>query len=263
MGSLLDKIRRIPAEKFKLPSTGFQYPDDMFINVEFGEIEVFPISSYDEILLKTPEMLLSGEGIFEVIERKVPCIKYPSLLASKDVDFILTCLRKVTYGDQVSIEYTHDCENAKKHTYAIYLSDYIGRTKHLDPIQSTKLFSFNLPNDQEVVLNNIKFSDVIKLTQTSMQMENDENLNFKDIETSAIETLCAMIKSVDGTENREEIDEWLREVPAPYVTLIQQHIQQTATNWGIEFVTTVKCKDCGEEMDLSPSINPVGFFMRL
>lgn len=263
MGSLLDKVRRIPAEKFRLPTNGFQYPDDMFVNVDVGEIEVFPISSYDEILLKTPELLLSGQGIFEVIERKVPCIKYPSLLASKDVDFILTCLRKVTYGDQVTLEYTHNCENAKKHSYTIALSEYINRTKHLDPIQCERLFSFSMPNDQQVVLNNIKFSDVIKLTQTSMQMENDENLNFKDIETSAVETLCAMIKTVDGVEDKNEISEWLREIPAPYVTLIQEHIQQTATNWGIEFVTTVKCKDCGENIDLSPSINPVGFFMQL
>ena len=59
MGSLLDKVRRIPAEKFRLPTNGFQYPDDMFVNVDVGEIEVFPISSYDEILLKTPELPLS------------------------------------------------------------------------------------------------------------------------------------------------------------------------------------------------------------
>lgn len=263
MGSLLDKVRRIPAEKFRLPSNGFQYPEDMFINVDVGEIEVFPISSYDEILLKTPELLLSGQGIYEVFERKVPCIRYPKLLASKDVDFILTCLRKVTYGDTVTIDFTHDCENAKKHSYNIHLSEYIGRTKHLDPIQCAQLFSFTMPNDQVVVLNNIKFSDVIKLTQTSMKMENDENLNIKDIEESSIETLCAMIRSVDGVEDVEDIKEWLREIPAPYVTTIQTHIQQTASNWGIEFVTTVKCKDCGEDIDLSPSINPVGFFMLL
>ncbi len=263
MGSLLDKVRRIPAEKFRLPTNGFQYPDDMFVNVEIGEIEVFPISSYDEILLKTPEMLLSGQGIFEVIGRKVPCIKHPSLLASKDVDFILTCLRKVTYGDSVTLEYTHTCDDAKKHSYTIALSEYINRTKHLDPIQCDNLFSFSMPNEQQVVLNNIKFSDVIKLTQTSMQMENNENLNFKDVENSVIETLCTMIKNVDGVDDEQEISEWLREIPAPYVAIIQEHIQKTSSNWGIDFATTVKCKDCGGDIDLSPSINPVSFFIQL
>ena len=46
----------------------------------------------------------------------------------KDVDFLLLCLRKVSYGPQVEMQYNHKCsEDSKQRTYAININDFIFR----------------------------------------------------------------------------------------------------------------------------------------
>ena len=100
----------LPGETFKLPSGGILYDDDeISSDVKDGELHVLPMTTYDEILLRTPDLLFSGDAIKQVFNRCVPQVTNPMLLFAKDVDFLLLCLRKVTYGDEMEVPYTHTC----------------------------------------------------------------------------------------------------------------------------------------------------------
>lgn len=95
---LLKKIQ-LPGKRFRLPSRGLFYINgELDDSVEGGEIEVFSMTTSDEVTLRSPEFLFTGESIERVFLRCVPEIKKPLELLSKDVDYVLACLRIVSYG---------------------------------------------------------------------------------------------------------------------------------------------------------------------
>jgi hypothetical protein len=101
---LLQKIK-IPGKRFRLPSRGLFYTQgELEDGVVDGEIIVYPMTSIDEMYLRSPELLFNGEAIDIVIKRCCPEIKKPLQLVSKDVDFILACLRVVSYGNSYTIK---------------------------------------------------------------------------------------------------------------------------------------------------------------
>lgn len=104
---LLDKIK-LPGRKFRLPSRGLFYTGgEIDENTVDGEVEVFSMTAIDEINLRTPDLLFSGEAIERVFTRCIPQIHKPLDLIGKDVDFLLSCLRVVSYGNEIEIN--HQC----------------------------------------------------------------------------------------------------------------------------------------------------------
>lgn len=101
---LITKIT-LPGQRFRMPSRGLFYDDDEVAeNVIDGEVEIKSMTTLDEIALRTPEFLFSGEAIEKVFNRCIPEIKKPLRLLSQDVDYLLTCLRIVSYGGSLTLD---------------------------------------------------------------------------------------------------------------------------------------------------------------
>ena len=63
---LLSKLN-MPGATFKLPSCGLFYTSgEITPDVVDGEVHVQPMTGYDELLLKSPDMLFSGQGVNKV-----------------------------------------------------------------------------------------------------------------------------------------------------------------------------------------------------
>ena len=112
---LLKKIQ-LPGTRFRLPSRGIFYTDgELDESVVDGEIEIFSMTTVDEIALRSPEMLFNGQAIERVFKRCIPDIKKPLKLLSKDVDFILACLRVVSYGNVYTLRTRcPECEDVQQ-----------------------------------------------------------------------------------------------------------------------------------------------------
>ena len=59
----------------KLPSCGFYNDPGDIETSENGEIEIYPMTTSDELLFKSPDALLNGEAIAKVIQSCAPGIK--------------------------------------------------------------------------------------------------------------------------------------------------------------------------------------------
>jgi len=254
---LLERAR-MPGGTFTLPSQGLFYKKgELSPDVKNGEVHVHPMVTLDEIILKTPDKLFSGDGIVEVFKRCIPQINDPMQLLAKDVDFLMVCLRKVTYGDEMEITYTHDCEEAKEHSYMIPVNDFIQKSKRIDPTTSGKLFSLELDNGQVLKLRPANLKNVLGIYQSTMNVD-DESID--TISKNIFDTMVAMIESVDGITDSEMISEWVRTISAGWVHQIGDTIDKVS-DWGPTFDVTIKCKDCGKEMTINTPINPLAFFM--
>lgn len=254
---LLQGLQRIPGETFRLPSLGmFYHNGELDPSVQDGEIHVYPMKTIDEILIKTPDKLFSGKAIEEVFNRCIPQVNKPLELLSADVDYLLVCLRKVSYGPEIVIPWQHDCEEAKQHDYQIDVEQFIHNAKTIDPTTTQQRYALNLENGQKITLVPPKFKDVLDLYQ---MMQLGENASEEEIEEHVINTLMGMIESVDDISQRKFIKEWLHQLPTSYVKEINNKTEEIS-DWGPNFETTVQCKDCGQDVQITTPINPVAFF---
>jgi hypothetical protein len=255
---LLDRIR-LPGETFKLPSLALFYKNgELDDSVVDGEIHVFPMTTIDEIILKTPDRLLDGKAIYEVFSRCIPQVKNAGALLSKDVDYLLACLRLVTYGPEMEINFTHTCENAKENSYMVAIRPLLQKAKPIDPTTVGSSFKHILPNGQVVKFRPPLFASVIQLSQAIDFAPSD--ISSEEYGKLVIRTLANMIESVDEITDPELIFDWLVALSSGWVRGISDAVKDVS-DWGVNFKTPLVCKDCGKPVEVEISTNPLTFFM--
>lgn len=113
----LAKHFRQPAIYLKLPSQGRYYPPNGIDLSISGDIPIFPMTVKDELTLKTPDALVSGAGMVEVLKSCCPSIKDPLSIPSVDLDAIFIALRLASYGEGMDITTTcPHCKDESEHT---------------------------------------------------------------------------------------------------------------------------------------------------
>ena len=100
----LQKHFRRPAIYFKLPSGGAFWPDETLELTATGELSVLPMTTKDEITIRTPDALLNGHGVVEVIQSCIPSIKNAWKMPSIDVDAALIAIRIASYSSNMEVD---------------------------------------------------------------------------------------------------------------------------------------------------------------
>ena len=256
---LLDKLTT-PGETFRLPSQGLFYTNgELTEDVMRGEVVVYPMTTLDEIVLNTPDMLLSGSAVTTVISRRVPQILRPELLLSTDVDFLMLCLRMVTFGRTLSMTFQHTCQGAENHEYDVDLSTLIARAKEIDPTSLDAKFKVVMPNGQVVLLRPLIYKQILALYQMAAKSGDTSSWSLSETETFVVDALSGVIRSVDGITDPSQIRVWLEQIPLGWKRDIETAAQQTSS-WGAELELKTKCVDCGADISIPISVNPVSFF---
>lgn len=256
---LLARIQ-LPGETFKLPSCGVFYKNgELHPSVTDAEVHVHPMTVIDEITIKTPDMLFSGRAVEEVFGRCIPQVLKPTELLAKDVDFLMLCLRKVSYGNTLELASTHfDCEKVdepKSQNYMIDINVFIQNTKRIDPTSVAKDYTVSFDNDQVIKMQPVRFSDFINL----MQVQEDVNMAPEKQVDILVKALARVILSVDEITDPGMIGEWLRMIKPAYLNKLNDQLE-ASVNWGPDFKYKIECKDCGEAQEVVAPLNPLAFF---
>ena len=155
----LNKYFRQPAIYVSLPS-GIDYPPHVVTPSTTGELPVMPMTARDEIKFKTPDALMNGQGVVDVIQSCIPNIKDAWQVKSIDLDTILIAIRIATYGETMDI--TFDVPNAgEKANHSLNLPALLETIK-----SQTKQDSIKLSGGLEFHLNSLTYKD---MTQASLQ----------------------------------------------------------------------------------------------
>ncbi len=255
---LLERIQ-LPGETFTLPSGGLFYGEGVLDpSVANAEIHVHPMTTLDEITMKSPDLLFSGNAVRKVFARCIPQVIDPGKLLSKDVDFLLACLRKVSYGNEMQIDYTHNCEGAKEHSYMVDVSRFVKTARRIDPTTVEQEFTINFSNGQSAKFQPVKFQDYIDIMQAlSSSTEDDSPEKVRD---EMVNSLSGIITKVDEVTDRGQIAEWLRAIPPMYISEINDKVEKVSS-WGANFTAEIVCLDCGKKVEAEIPLNPLSFFM--
>jgi hypothetical protein len=101
----LASYMRQPKIYIKLPSGGNFWPDRSIDMPETMELPVFSMTAKDELAFKTPDALLNGQAVVDVIQSCIPNIKNAWHAPSLDIETLLIAIRLATYGEKMSFSH--------------------------------------------------------------------------------------------------------------------------------------------------------------
>ena len=155
----LNKYFRQASIYVTLPS-GTNYPPHVVTPSETGELGVMPMTAKDEIRFKTPDALMNGQGVVDVIQSCVPNIKDAWEIKSYDLDTILVAIRIATYGETMEINFTvPGAKETVAHT--------VNLPAILDELRATKVDGhITLKDGLKITVRPLTYKD---MTSTSLQ----------------------------------------------------------------------------------------------
>ena len=92
---------RQPKIYIQLPSGGEYWAPNSIDMPETKELPVFSMTAKDELMFKTPDALLNGQAMVDVIQSCIPNIKNAWSCPTLDLDTILIAMRLATYGEKM------------------------------------------------------------------------------------------------------------------------------------------------------------------
>jgi len=275
----LSKWMRQPEIYIKLPSQGyFSENNDYELSVD-NELGIAPMTTSDDILLKSPEGLLNGESMATVIQSCAPGIKNVKKLPAPDIDAILIGIRLVTYGDEMDFEVQcPECQTTNN--YSTSLRYALENISLLEPSYPIKL-----NNELTVFIRPFYYEDSVKealqryheaqaltlLAEADLEdLEKTKKYTESITKISDLMTqLCAscVIKVIDPNNNeikatREDVFQWVKNLSKQDAQKITDKVTEI-NNTGVNKEVSITCtnEECKHEWKSEISFDPSYFFV--
>jgi len=265
---------RQPAIHIKLPSNGRYYPDGAIDLPVTGEIPVFPMTVKDELSLKTPDSLMNGSGIVEVINSCCPNIQDPWNTPSVDLETLFIAIKIASYGTGMDIKSRcphcgHEQENTINLTA---LLDQIPQDRYSESLEVKKLvFNFRPPTFQEInEASKISYHQtklIEQLMDANISEEEKRQLfleNFNKLTDMNVDTIVrgiASIQTPDGNRVTESvyIKEFLQNADRKTYTKVKDHINELVDHHKIKPMNFA-CEECEKEYSSDIIFDQANFF---
>jgi hypothetical protein len=269
----LQAYYRQPKIYLTLPSGGKYYPDGA-LNGDPSNLPVFGMTAMDEILLKTPDALFSGESVVSVIKSCIPNIVDPWSMPTIDMDAALIAIRIATYGSKLPM--TFKCKKCKEdNSIDLDLSstlEYFINLEYQDYIYIDPLTVHIKPlTYKEVTESQLKQYELRKMLAQSYDnmSEEDRSKHLNSIFAKLSELQSSMFKraissvEADDTvvENKEQIQEWIHNSDAVFFETIKKHLEHLAETWKVQPQPTT-CAACEAENELNINMDYSSFFVK-
>ena len=270
----LSKYFRQPAIYLKLPSNGRYWPTETLDLPVTGELPIYPMTAKDEVTLRTPDALMNGAGVVDVIQSCCPSIRDAWKMPSVDVDAVLIALRIASYGAGMDVDTNCPFCNAEnkhsidlRHTLAgIQCPDY---TKKIElhelkiKLRPQAYFGVNKRNT-------IAYEEE-RMTRALQLPDSEDERRIQEISTSmsrlielGIDTVTdstEYIELADGTvvSDREFIKEFYTNADGVTVRSIQTALSDLNTEAAIK-PTAAACTGCSKEYKIPLTFDYANFF---
>lgn len=249
--SVLSKYKRQPKIYLKLPSGGKWYASNPMEKSGSGELPIYSMTARDELMIKTPDALMSGEATVEVIKSCCPLIDDPWTMPAIDLDAILIAIRIATYGEKMELEvpirYYENKEvkfeserteidlrqlldNMQGKTWndTFSIGDLTFRLRPLTYKESTGFFMSTFENQRLAqILQSDKIDDAEKLKAFKEGFKKLSQMTLDMIVTHIVE-----IQTPDGSESdKNAIREFFNNTDKDTFSSVQKHLETIKKQW--------------------------------
>lgn len=275
----LSKHFRQAAIYIKFPSNGRYWEPGSLEMPENDEVPVFPMTSKDEITLRTPDALINGQGVVDVIHSCIPAVKNAWKMPSVDVDTALISMRIASYGHMMDFE--SSCPKCgEEHTYGLDLRNMLAAIKCPDyetlmDLQSIQIKFRPQSYFQTTQINQANF-ELQRYEKLINELgDNDDTLDersklitqqVKRLTELSIEVLVNATDYIIDVETQSKIDR--RDFIKEFYSNIDSRVINEINDWLGELVKEsnakpqkVNCGSCGEEIELTLLFDYANFFV--
>jgi hypothetical protein len=270
----LAKHFRQPAIYISLPSGGKYWPENHLEMPLSNEIPVYPMTTKDEITLKTPDALLNGAGMVAVIQSCCPNIKEAWSMPSIDVDTVLISIRIASYGHTMDVstkcpkctednDYAVDLRTALE---TIQVPDYSAPEK----INGLKIVfkpqSFQVANkanmasfEEEKILSALN-NESIPIEQKSL-IVTQQMQKVVELTADTLTASTAYIELEDGeaVNNPDFIREFYQNAESKIIRTVQARLSAFSKEAAIK-PYKVQCSSCQHQFEMNVDFNYSSFF---
>jgi predicted Zn-ribbon and HTH transcriptional regulator len=257
----LSKHFRRPAIYLKLPSNGQFWPEGSLDMPITNEIPIYPMTTNDEITLKTPDALMNGSAIVNVIQSCCPSILNAWQMPSVDVDAVLIAVRIASYGEGMAI--SSKCASCgEEHDYDINLSELVARSQCPDYSETVNYDNLKIKLKPQEYVNITKANLVQYEEEKIARALRDKNVSedvrnaemakslkaIIDLNNNLMTSSTEYIEIEDGTRvtNPDHISDFYRNAESKVTKLIEEKLNDIARNGSMPPID-LKCTDCGFE----------------
>lgn len=240
----LKQVFRTPALHIAIPSKGRFWADGSLDMPITQELEVYPMTARDEMLLNSPDGLLNGSATSSVIQSCIPAIKDAWQTPSCDLDVILMAIRVASVGTMLEIP-TKCPHCGERHDYQLNLADILhAYNKQINwdqPVELDRVSVFVRPQPYYVVnssnMERFEQQQLIAVQQASNLSPTEKKDEFMKIFHRLTEmnlnSLSWSVESVviKGDEpitvtDRAHISEWVDDADKKTVDKIRERINE-------------------------------------
>jgi hypothetical protein len=275
----LASLMRQPKVYIKLPSNGKYWADGSIEFTETGEFPVYSMTARDELLLKTPDALMNGQAIVDVIQSCIPNIKNAWEMPNIDTDAILIAIRLSTYGESMDTTFKIGEEEM---TYSvdlrtlldsIYESAYWDEKIDIGTEMAIYVKPINYTAASKTSIQNFETQKLISLVTDSTLSEEEKINTFKtsfkkltDISIGIIENSVYKIESVAGTtEDPEHIREFMNNCDKTVFDAVKEKLnllqeKNALKPFKIKSTPEMIAAGAAEEIEVPIVFDPASFF---
>ena len=268
----LQQFFRQPKIFVGLPSRGiFNKPGSLVGDVT--HMPVYGMTGMDEIIMKTPDALMSGDATVKVIQSCCPNIKDAWELSAMDSEMILAAIRIATYGNDITVKHTcPHCQSENEYEldlsrviehYNVFKYDNVlrvnGLTVRLQPMTYRLSTEFALKNYAVQ-----KRLEQAKTLEDAAEQQRIVAALFDELSAMQAEIYNASIEAVETPSetvtDREYINEWVRNCDKSVFDAIKSKFEENRKAIKMPPFKT-KCESCDAENDVNFELDETNFFV--
>jgi len=269
----LQQFFRQPKIYIGLPSKGV-YNRPGTIQGDPSNIAVSSMTGMDEIIMRTPDALFSGESSVKIIESCCSSIKDAWDLSSLDIDMLFTAIRIATYGHAMTVGHTcTKCGNENQHELDLnYIIEHFNNCAYKNKIVLKDLIITIQPlTYRQVTDNGLKNYELRKkLSQTESitdEKEQQQLINdlWKELAEVQNNIYLMSIESVETSDVRVEersfILEWIRNAEKSIFDAITKQVDDNKKAWQLPtFPVVCQNDECKDSTNITVELDQSNFF---
>lgn len=271
----LIKHFRNPAVYLKLPSGGKFWPDGSIELTENNEYPVLPMTARDEMMFNTPDALMNGQAIVDVIHSCIPNIKNAWAVPTIDFDSILIAIRIASYGE--FMDFDSSCAHCKEeNSFSLDLRTFLSKTPDVSIFEQLKEFNglkFKFRPQPYKVINDLGLETyqtqrMIQLIENQTKSEEEKISEVNDIVKKMTEyTVGIMAGSILSVETPEGvivddyryIKEFINNCDSKTYKFIKSTLDMFGEEFGADEIE-VTCESCNKTYKTPWTFNNANFF---
>lgn len=278
----LISFMRQPKIYIRLPSNGEYWPTGSIDIPANGEFPVYSMTAKDELMLKIPDAVMSGQAVVEVVQHCMPHIKDAWFVPSIDLDIILIAIRLATYGEKMTTPISLGDDDELEYVVDLRtVMDSLQSQITWDPLvpinENLTVFvrPMNYKQISDSALKTFETQKILQIANNDSMSEENKLAAFKESFSKLTEVTIGMVQtgiyrvdsSEGSTDNPAFIKEFVDNVDKDIFNAVQLHLEKLKEQNSIKPIRIPVTDDMllkgfqGEFIDIPLVFDPATFFV--